>query len=152
MATPALSIPYLRLVLAEGTVMTYTNPKPWTCLQIRTCSYWHRTASIYWKNLATKHYGIFYESNRCSTDKDYYFVSDIANPAGGNYTFKTKQVFGSMAVSVYKTEASFTFVDNCPSDNENTVLNESSVYLTSGSGRGSTEDGGLSSNWNDSLA
>ncbi|KAG1697104.1 hypothetical protein DVH05_017490 [Phytophthora capsici] len=150
MASPALSIPYLRLGLAGGTVLTYTNPKPWTCLQIRTCSYWHRTVSIHWNYLTTNQYGIFYTSNRCSTDLDYYYVSDFVDPRGGNYTFKTHQAFGSIALGVFKMNRSFTFVDNCPNDRENAVLNETSVYVSS-SEDGSSNEGGLSSNWNDSL-
>eukprot|EP00644_Phytophthora_capsici_P002831 jgi/Phyca11/20028/fgenesh1_pg.PHYCAscaffold_55_\ len=126
MASPVLSIPYLRLVLAGGTVLTYTNPKPWACLKISGCSYWHRTSTLYWKNLATNHYGIFYENDNCNTDSEYFFASDIANPA---------------AIGVYEKEEAFTNVDNCPKDKENVVLNESGVYVTSASEDGSFVDG-----------
>ncbi|KAK1945974.1 hypothetical protein P3T76_003022 [Phytophthora citrophthora] len=147
MASPALSIPYLRLALAGGTVLTYTNPKPWACLKISGCSYWHRTATLYWKNLPTNHYGIFYENDNCNTDADYFFASDISNPAGGSYKFKTQQAFGSMSVGIFKTMPSFTYVNNCPKDRENAMVNGTSVYLTS-----TSDDDGLSTNWNSSLS
>ncbi|KAG1697106.1 hypothetical protein DVH05_017492 [Phytophthora capsici] len=152
MASPALSIPYLRLVLAGGTVLTYTNPKPWTCLQIHTCSYWHRTVSIHWKHITKNQYGIFYASNRCSTKQEYYNAKGIYGHRGGNYTFETPRAFGSIAIGVYDKAEAFTNEDNCPKDKENVALNESGVYVTSASEDGSFVDGGLSSNWNDSLS
>ncbi|KAG7375203.1 hypothetical protein PHYPSEUDO_002593 [Phytophthora pseudosyringae] len=70
---------------------------------------------------------------------------------GGDYTFMTNVLFRSMSVGVVKEKATFTYVDNCPSDKENAVVNDTNVYLTWGSDDGSSGDGGLSSNWNDTL-
>ncbi|KAF4139754.1 hypothetical protein GN958_ATG11065 [Phytophthora infestans] len=143
MSTPTLSIPYMRVKFAEATVLTYTNPKLWRCLKISDCSYWHRTNTVYWKNLAYQHYAIFYESDECNTDDKYFFASDIGNPAGGEYTFKKNQVFQSMTLGKYDDKP-FKHVNNCPSDKENTVVNETGVLLT-------WANDGLSTNWTNSL-
>ncbi|KAF4139759.1 hypothetical protein GN958_ATG11000 [Phytophthora infestans] len=149
MSTPTLSIPYMRIKFAEATVLTYTNPKPWRCLKISDCSYWHRSNTVYWNNLGSQYYAVFYESDSCDPDEDdeYSYVSDLGYSVG-DYTFKTSRVLRSMALGRYNGERAFTYANNCPSGDETSAVNETSVLVTWKSDDGLNE---LSSNWTDTL-
>ncbi|ETP28736.1 hypothetical protein F442_21975 [Phytophthora nicotianae P10297] len=149
MSTPLLSIPYIRIKFAEASVLTYTNPKPWRCMKISDCSYWHLTKTIYWNIISSKYYAVFYESDSCDPNEDdeFYFVSDRGDSVG-DYTFKKGRVLRSMALGQYKDEEEFTHVNNCPSDTENAVLNETSIFVTWGS---DDRPNSLMSNWTDAL-
>ncbi|KAG1697112.1 hypothetical protein DVH05_017497 [Phytophthora capsici] len=150
MPSPALPVPYLRVNLAGGIVLTFPNLRPWTCVRIDTCSYWHRTASVSWGNLNRNQYGAFYETTNCDPMYSYEYFGDMGGT--GNHTFKTHESFTSVILAELYAERPLEFVDNCPNDRENAVLNETRVYVTSAGEDGSSTDGGLSSNWKDSLA
>ncbi|KAK1945978.1 hypothetical protein P3T76_003026 [Phytophthora citrophthora] len=131
--------------------MTYTNPKPWTCLKFSTCSYWHRTESAYWYKLGSKQYGMFYESDKCVAGGLYHYLTDLDSPQGGAKLLMKPQPIQSMMVGVTSDEyrePNITYVDNCPSEEKLQLLPESNVlitYNTSGELDGSAS---LSSNWN----
>ncbi|OWZ23309.1 hypothetical protein PHMEG_0001817 [Phytophthora megakarya] len=122
------------------------------CFQFGSCSYWHDTRYVVWKKLAAKQYAVYYESDKCNAKGEYNFVSTLKDPAGGSYTFKkgTRSIRSMMVgvVSGSSAKPSITYLDNCPSNKENTTLNQTDIYVSSGSG---DHEYGLSSNWFDEI-
>ncbi|KAL3666952.1 hypothetical protein V7S43_007899 [Phytophthora oleae] len=154
MIRPALTVPYLQVILMGGNIMTYTNPKLWTCLKFSTCSYWHRTDIVYWYRLGSKQYGIFYESDKCVSGGLYHYVSDLSNPDDGVRMLSQNQPIRSMTLGESSNKFSqptITYVDNCPSEETLQFLNESNVLITYNTSGELDGGGGLSSNWNGEL-
>ncbi|POM79165.1 Hypothetical protein PHPALM_3210 [Phytophthora palmivora] len=146
MVAPYLTVPYLGVQFTDSSTVTFTNPTPYTCFQFSSCPYWRTSRYVVWKKLDAKQYAVFYESDKCNSKGEYHFVSNLKSPASGSFTFKKNRAIRSMMVGEISdtfSERSITYLNNCSSDKESTTVNDTSIYVISGS---DDDENGLSSN------
>jgi hypothetical protein len=143
---------YLRVTFSE-IALVHTNPVLWTCVEFSSCSYWQVSTKIAW-SLPAHTLATFFESEKCDSGGEFHYTSDRVYTAGSITPNSTS--FRSMMVSnTLHPQPTIKHVNNCPS--EDASVDDLTVDSTASSvgavvaGEDLAVDGGLSSNWNDTL-